>query len=135
MLLHGFPISPNTDHKTLIGAYLIACEGQTIPAMLAACKAYIQGKVKRDNHTFAPSAAEFAEQVRYQQAVIDAANRPRIEKPKERAPTPQENEALTHKLRLFNQMQKGDQQAKQELQKLVSFDMDDVTEIKRVLAR
>lgn len=75
MLLSGFPTSQGTDPDMQMTAFAIACEGARIEAMKAAVKAYIQGKVKRDNHTFAPSAAEFAEQVKAEQARIDALNR------------------------------------------------------------
>lgn len=133
MLLHGFPLSANTDPHALIGAYLLACEGERVEAMLAACRAYLQGKVKRQDSRFAPSAAEFAEQVRYQQLVLNAETRKR---PAEAAPMLEPPKPVDPvKLSLFARMSNGDQEAKRELQELITFNMDDMADLKRVLGK
>ncbi|WP_245425839.1 hypothetical protein [Rhizobium sp. J15] len=62
-------------------AYLIAVESYSMQAVMAAAKAFLAGRVKRENKTFAPSAPEFADECRVQQAHIEAALRPRIEPP------------------------------------------------------
>lgn len=133
MLLHGFPLSANTDAHSLMGAYLLACEGEGLEAMLAACRAYLQGRVKRQDNRFAPSAAEFADQVRQQQAIMDAATRKRTMQPVQMIEPLKPVDPV--KISLFARMSKGDQEAKQALQGMLTFNMDDLTELKRVLGR
>lgn len=95
-------------------AYLVAIEGYTLPAMVQAMKAFLTGKVKRGNATFAPSAPEFAEQVRLEQLTMEAADRPRIEaKPKPEGP-----KVAEWKLDLLNAALKGDNRARDRLRNL-----------------
>lgn len=107
MLLSGFPASGTTDPDMQMGAYLIAAEGSTLESMFRAMKAYLQNRVKRDNATFAPSAAEFADQCRYQQLVIDGERRPKIAAPAE---APRER-VSAEKMRLLALARKGDRSA------------------------
>jgi hypothetical protein len=65
-------------------AYLVAIESYPMQAVMEAAKAFLSGKVKRENKTFAPSAPEFADECRAQQMAIEAALRPRIEPPAEK---------------------------------------------------
>jgi len=62
-------------------AYSMATEDYPDDAIYRAMRAFIQGKVKRPNHTFAPSSAEFAAECQYQLLVIERDNRPALPKP------------------------------------------------------
>jgi hypothetical protein len=95
-------------------AYLVAIEGYTLPAMVKAMKAFLSGKVKRENMTFAPSAPEFSEQVRLEQLTMEAADRPRIEK----QPEPPAKLVDPRKLKLLNAALQGDVSATEELKRM-----------------
>jgi hypothetical protein len=92
-------------------AYLVAIEGYTLPAMVKAMKAFLTGKVKRENMTFAPSAPEFADECRTQQLIMDAENRPRIEAKPE---TPQPK-VSAEKLKLLKEATNGSLVARKKL--------------------
>ena len=114
-LLSGFPSSQNTDVDGQMMAYLVAIEGYTLTAMVQATKAFLTGKVKRGNATFAPSAPEFAEQVRLEQLTMEAADRPRIE---EKPPEPPAKLVDPRKLKLLNAALQGDVTATEELKRM-----------------
>lgn len=92
-------------------AYLVAIESYQMQAVMAAAKAFLTGKVKRENMTFAPSAPEFADECRNQQALIDAALRPRIEA-KPEAPRPK---VSAEKLQLLKDATNGSLSARKKL--------------------
>lgn len=81
MLLSGFPTSATTDVDSQLAAYLIGSEGCSTEAMFNAMKAYVKKEVKRDTHTFAPSAAEYGDECRRQEALIRYASHPRLPAP------------------------------------------------------
>ncbi|MBX5206709.1 hypothetical protein HJB83_03025 [Rhizobium sp. NZLR11] len=115
MLLSGFPSSASTDPDMQMGAYLIAIEGTSLEAVYQAVKAYLQRKVKRDSHEFAPSSADFGEQCRQQQSLMESAARPRI------APPPPKDEGprvSPEKVRLLARHLQGDRTATAELKRL-----------------
>jgi hypothetical protein len=78
-LLSGFPASETIDQAARFHAFRMAIDGVSIEAVERAVRAFLTGKVKEHTRAFAPSSAEFSEQCRYQQAIIDAETRPRIE--------------------------------------------------------
>jgi hypothetical protein len=96
-------------------AYLVAIEGYSLPAMVKAMKAFLSGKVKRGNATFAPSAPEFADQVRLEQSVIEAAARPPIAAPE---PKDQGPPVSPRKMKLLSDALQGDMSATEELKRL-----------------
>ena len=101
-----------------MGAYVIAAEGMSLQAMLRATKAYLQRRVTRDNHTFAPSAAEYADQCRYQDMMINHERSPRIARALE--PETQFSEEHREKMKgLFKTLQQalaGDKRAQKSLE-------------------
>jgi hypothetical protein len=82
-----------------MGAYIIAAEGTSIQSMYRAMKAYLQKRVNRDNHTFAPSAAEFAEQCRYQMLLIEHEQSPNIRR--SLTEEPQHNHSYEHRMKMM----------------------------------
>lgn len=111
-LLSGFPASNGIDPDSQLGAYLIAVDGIEPQAIANAAKAYMQGRVKRDDSRFAPSCAEFSQRCRDEQSVIEAARRPRLPKQEERPPAPPVSK---EKMQLWRQMTNGDSEARQRL--------------------
>lgn len=114
-LLSGFPASSTTDVDAQLGAYLIAVDGIETQAIANAAKAYMQGRVKRDDNRFAPSCAEFSQRCRDEQMVIEASRRPRLPKEEQKAPAPP---VSSEKMQLWRQMQKGDSGARQRLKEM-----------------
>lgn len=116
MLLSGFPSSQSTDVDGQMLAYLVAIESYPMQAVMAAAKAFLSGKVKRENKTFAPSAPEFADECRAQQMAIEAALRPRVEPPAEKRDDGPRVDP--RKLQLLQDALNGSQTAKRELARM-----------------
>ena len=124
MLLSGFPSSQSTDVDGQMMAYLVAIEGYTIEEMVQAMKAFLSGRVKRENKTFAPSAPEFAEECRAQSLIIAAERRPRIEPPKPKDDGPPVD---PRKLQLLNKALRGHNPSRAKLRKMFPhLDIPDV---------
>jgi hypothetical protein len=98
-----------------IRAYLMAVEGIAQEAIARAARLFITGQVNGHNRDFAPSCASFAEQCRYQQSVIEAAARPRIEVKQEPTPAPQVSPL---KLKLLHEALQGNVAATEELKRM-----------------
>lgn len=106
----------------------MAIDGVSIEAVERAVRAFLTGKVKEHNRSFAPSSAEFSEQCRYQQAIIDAEARPRIET---KPPVDDAPRVDPRKLVLLNKALKGDNRARAKLRSLFPhIDIPDVSERK-----
>ena len=58
-LLAGFPSSAS-DAQTVLEAYLTAIDGADVRDLSEAVDAFLAGRVERNNHEFAPSAATLA---------------------------------------------------------------------------
>lgn len=114
-MLSGFPASAGTDVDLQIRAYLVAVDGVDHEAIRNAAKAFMQGKVKRENNAFAPSCAEFADRCRDEANMIAAQRRPKIEQP---APKPRAPTVAPEKMKLLTLAIKGDEQAQQKLRHL-----------------
>lgn len=115
-LLSGFPASSTTDVDAQLGAYLVAVDGiDETQAIANAAKAYMQGRVKREDNRFAPSCAEFSQRCRDEQMVIEASRRARLPKAEQKAPAPP---VSSEKMQLWRQMQKGDSGARQRLKEM-----------------
>ncbi|MDR9813093.1 hypothetical protein [Rhizobium hidalgonense] len=97
-------------------AYLVAIESYPMQAVMAAAKAFLSGKVKRENKTFAPSAPEFADECRAQQMAIEAALRPRIEPPAEKRDDGPKVDP--RKLQLLNKALKGHNPSRAKLRRM-----------------
>lgn len=113
-LLSGFPASATTDKGAQLRAYMMAIDGIPFEAIERAATAYIRGGVADHNSDFAPSCASFAAQCKYQQLVIEAAARPRIEI---QAP-PVTKPVDPRKLKLLNAALQGDPEATAELKRM-----------------
>ena len=111
-MLSGFPASALTDPDMQIRAYLVAVDGIDPEAIKNAARAYLQGKVKRDDNRFAPSCAEFAERCRDEEKVIEAQRRPRVEPP---PPKPREPRVSPEKMKLLREAMKGNWHSAQKL--------------------
>jgi len=99
-----------------MGAYLIGAKGSSIEAMYRAMEAFLQRKVKREDHRFAPSAAEFAEQCRDQQSIINYENRPKIATSAEKRPAAPPVSA--DKIKLLRDFTKGSKTAESKLRRM-----------------
>lgn len=64
VLFSAFPVQDNVDPKATALAYLCAVEGESPEHVEEAVRRFIQGRAQRDRHTFLPSAAELAIEVR-----------------------------------------------------------------------
>lgn len=107
---------------------MMAVHGIAIEAIERAARLFLTGQVKDHNRSFAPSSAEFAEQCRYQQAIIDAEARPRIET---KPPVDDAPRVDPRKLVLLNKALKGDNRARAKLRSLFPhIDIPDVQERK-----
>ena len=62
MLLAAFPASKN-DPLLTARAYLTALDGADIRDVQSTVTGFLSGKIERDNHEFAPSAATLAKEV------------------------------------------------------------------------
>lgn len=111
-MLSGFPASAGTDVDMQIRAYLVAVDGIEPDAVKNAAKAFIQGKVKREDNRFAPSCAEFADRCRDEANMIAAQRRPKIQPP---PPKPKGPPVAPEKMKLLTLAIKGDEQAQQKL--------------------
>ena len=87
-----------------IRAYLVAVDGIDPEAIKNAARAYLQGKVRREDNRFAPSCAEFAERCRDEANMLAAQRRPRIEPP---PPKPEEPRVAPEKMKLLREAMKG----------------------------
>lgn len=114
-MLSGFPASAGTDVDLQIRAYLVAVDGVEHEAIRNAAKAFMQGKVKRENNAFAPSCAEFADRCRDEANMIAAQRRPKIEPPPQKPDAPR---VPAFKMKLLRQALRGDERAKRELAKM-----------------
>lgn len=103
-MLSGFPASALTDVDMQIRAYMVAVDGINPEAIKNAARAYLQGKVKREDNRFAPSCAEFAERCRDEANMIEAQRRPKIESP---PPKPEAPRVSPEKMRLLREAMKG----------------------------
>jgi len=72
MLFQSFPSSGDKTSPTMAKAYLLAIEGCTLPALQSAIRRFIRGEVEEHNGKFAPTTAELARAVRYEDFRIDA---------------------------------------------------------------
>ena len=97
----------------------MAVQGISIDGIKDATRAYLQGKVKRPNQAFAPSAAEFAEQCRYQEYLAKVAAMPvrELEAPEENF-TEEHRVEMLEKLSLLGRHLAGDPQAMQALKSM-----------------
>lgn len=68
MLLEGFPSSANTTTDAVVNAYATALTGIELQYIKLACGRFIRGHVERQNHSFAPSAAEMSREAQRLQA-------------------------------------------------------------------
>jgi hypothetical protein len=93
----------------------MAVDGLPIEAIENAARAYLQGKVKRDDNRFAPSCAEFAERCRDEANMMAAQRRPRIEPP---PPKPEAPKVSKEKMDLLRLAMKGSEGAKSKLRKM-----------------
>jgi len=114
-LLSGFPTSSAIDPGAQFHAYRMAVDGLPIEAIENAARAYLQGKVKRDDNRFAPSCAEFAERCRDEANMMAAQRRPRIEPPPAKPEAPKVSKEKMDLLRLA---MKGSEGAKSKLRKM-----------------
>lgn len=81
MLLNAFPQARDTDPKGLLYAFGIALEGLSTEAIIDASRRYIAGKVEGQSKDYAPTAAQFADEARKRQEVIEMRRTPRLERP------------------------------------------------------
>lgn len=72
-LFAAFPAQSREDPTTTARAYLMALEGIEPRYVAEAVRRYIQGRVDRERHTFAPSTAELAREARDRRAKAMAA--------------------------------------------------------------
>jgi hypothetical protein len=114
-MLSGFPASAGTDVDMQIRAYLVAVDGIEPDAVKNAAKAFIQGKVKREDNRFAPSCAEFADRCRDEANMIAAQRRPKIEPP---APKPAAPRVNPEKMKLLLAMNNGSESARKKLREM-----------------
>ncbi|MEN3145713.1 hypothetical protein ABCW43_00200 [Neorhizobium sp. IRAMC:178] len=99
-----------------IRAYMVAVDGVEHEAIRNAAKAFMQGKVKREDNRFAPSCAEFADRCRDEANMIAAQRRPKIEPPAREKPS--SPPVAPWKMKLFIKASKGDEQAQQKLREI-----------------
>lgn len=81
LLLNAFPQARDTDPKGLLYAFGIALEGLSTEAIIDASRRYIAGKVDGQSKDYAPTAAQFADEARRRQEVIEMRRTPRLERP------------------------------------------------------
>lgn len=96
-------------------AYRIAVDGMPIDAITSAARSYLQHKVKRADNRFAPSAAEFAEQCRYQEWLAIAARTPKVEHTEDVDDSPRVD---AEKLKTLHRHLSGDSRATEELRQM-----------------
>ncbi len=72
MLFQAFPSSGDKASPTMAKAYLLAIDGCTLPALTEAIRRFIRGEVDDHSGKFAPTTAELARIVRYEDFRITA---------------------------------------------------------------
>lgn len=72
MLFQAFPSGSDKSSPTMAKAYLLAIEGCTLAGLKAAIRRLIRGEVEDHNGHFAPTTAELAKTVRYEDFRIEA---------------------------------------------------------------
>lgn len=112
-MLSGFPASAGTDPDMQIRAYMVAVDGVPPEAVKNAARAFLQGKVRREDNRFAPSCAEFAERCRDEANMLEAQRRPRIEPPKQEKPY--SPPVSPEKMKLLREATRGNEAAQREL--------------------
>lgn len=79
-MINGFPQSA-ADIRALLLTYDQALSGVSDPAISDAVTKFICGDVQGQSKTFAPSVAEFVQEARKRQEIIDTLARPRLSAP------------------------------------------------------
>lgn len=77
-LLSGFKESQDMDKKTNLAIFYSAVKMYPLTAIEEAASRFRSGMVERSNHTFAPTSAEFAIEVRKVADAQEARARPRL---------------------------------------------------------
>lgn len=72
MLFQAFPSGSDKSSPTMAKAYLLAIEGCTLDGLKSAVRRLIRGEVEDHNGHFAPTTAELAKTVRYEDYRLEA---------------------------------------------------------------
>lgn len=107
----------STDPDTQIKAYIIAADGCRDDAIVSACIRFTQGKVKSHKASRLPTSAEFGQECRSENDLMEARARykPPLPKPPEPVISAEEKQRVARKMKLLNLAMKGDQLARQKL--------------------